>query len=344
MWTAQIKRRFDSKGCDNISKYTNDDLKNMQEWALERKIQVTQLRIMEWYERWEGKVRVGFSGGKDSTVLLDLARRCYSDIPATFADTGLEYPEIRKFVKTIDNVVWLRPDLTFPEVVKKYGWNYPGKEVALYLWYARNSKGKRQTYINYLNGLNIDGTENSFRQRYKKYAPLLDAPFVFSDKCCKIMKEDILDKYDKEHGTKPIIGIMASESVRRKDAWLKTGCNSFEGKTPTSKPMSFWTDQDVLRYIKTFEIPYASVYGDIVEDQCGKLKTTGETRTGCMFCPVGCHLDKQPNKFQRMKQTHPRQWEYCIKGGEINEDGFWEPNKDGLGLGHLLDYIGVPYE
>lgn len=76
----------------------------MQSWSLEHKIQVTQTRIIEWYERNDGKVYISFSGGKDSTVLLDLARRIYPDIPAVFVDTGLEYPEIKEFVKTIPNV------------------------------------------------------------------------------------------------------------------------------------------------------------------------------------------------------------------------------------------------
>ena len=49
----------------------------MQGWSLERKIRVTQTRIMEWYMRYDGQVFISFSGGKDSTVLLDLARRVY---------------------------------------------------------------------------------------------------------------------------------------------------------------------------------------------------------------------------------------------------------------------------
>lgn len=51
----------------------------MQGWSLERKIRVTQTRIMEWYMRYDGQVFISFSGGKDSTVLLDLARRVYQD-------------------------------------------------------------------------------------------------------------------------------------------------------------------------------------------------------------------------------------------------------------------------
>ena len=71
-------------------KYTNEDLKQMQSFDLDRKIQITQTRIIEFYERLEGKVYISFSGGKDSTVLLDLVRRIYPDVPAVYIDTGLE--------------------------------------------------------------------------------------------------------------------------------------------------------------------------------------------------------------------------------------------------------------
>lgn len=73
-----------------------------------------------------------------------------------------------------------------------------------------------------------------------------------------------------------------------------------------------------------------------------KLKTTGCDRTGCIFCMFGCHLEKEPNRFQRLKETHPRQYEYCIGGGEMVE-GKWQPSKEGLGLGKVLDYINVKY-
>ena len=128
------------------------------------------------------------------------------------------------------------------------------------------------------------------------------------------------------------MGTMASESLLRRRHWLQDGCNSFK-EGGQSKPMSFWKDQDVLQYLKTTGIPYCEVYGDIIEDK-GKLKTTGADRTGCMFCMFGVHLEKEPNRFQRMKLTHPKQYDYCMKPVEAG----------GLGLAAVLDYIGVKYE
>ena len=61
----------------------------MQGWPLARKIQETQAKIREWYEHYGGRVFVSFSGGKDSTILLDLVRGLYPDVPAAYADTGL---------------------------------------------------------------------------------------------------------------------------------------------------------------------------------------------------------------------------------------------------------------
>ena len=109
-----------------MNAYTRQDLSVMQAWPLKRKIRVTQAKIIEWYHHYGGKVAVSFSGGKDSTVLLDLARRAFPDIPAVFVDTGLEYPEIREFVKTVPNVTWLRPEMPFSKVIPQRGRGYAG--------------------------------------------------------------------------------------------------------------------------------------------------------------------------------------------------------------------------
>lgn len=74
---------------------TSEELQKLRDLPLERKVLVTQTRIIEWYKRFDGQVYISFSGGKDSTVLLHIDREIYPDIPAVFVDTGIEYPEIR---------------------------------------------------------------------------------------------------------------------------------------------------------------------------------------------------------------------------------------------------------
>ena len=129
-------------------------LKELQALPLERKIGITSARIIEWYTHWDGQVYVTFSGGKDSTVLLDIARKLFPDIEAVFVNTGLEYPEIQKFVKTFDNVTMLRPKLRFDEVIKKHGYPMISKEVAKNItesrtWIARRNAERERERENY---------------------------------------------------------------------------------------------------------------------------------------------------------------------------------------------------
>lgn len=338
----------------------------MQAWGLDAKIVRTQHLIKEWCEYWNGKVYLSFSGGKDSTVLADLmARFCKAfgyKLILVFINTRLEFPEIVTFVDEF--VIFLKakyeihielikksPDMSFPIVVKTYGYPVASKEISKIIYGARHSKNKKQSYLNKLDGLNPDFTFSEFKQRYKKWKYLLDAPFEISNRCCYYLKEKPCMDYEKETGNKPILATMAEDSRQRKDGWIKTGCNAFESEREISKPMSFWTEQDVLLYIKRFNIPYCSVYGDIVlvdvkkrnKIITQKLVTTGETRTGCMFCMYGCHLDKF-NRFQRMGITHPKRYDYCIFGGEFNSVGNWEPNNQGLGLNFVLDFVNVKFE
>ena len=359
------------------------DLAQMQSLPLEAKIIMTQQRIRQWYEHWDGMVYVSFSGGKDSTVLKHIVDGMYSDVPSVFVNTGLEYPEIQQFARSQKNVVILRPEMRFDEVLKKHGYPIIGKKQANVIGHAQKNK-EQGKYTLRLRNLGITPKEaqkmgfdlpsKEMLARYEKslsgsihnipnYRYLLDADFRISEKCCDEMKKKPLLRYQKETGRKPIIATMACESALRRSSWLKNGCNAFETKKPSSQPLSFWTEQDILHYLKKYNVPYCSVYGEIQVKQSADtepgqmnaidllgcyepedtLETTGCNRTGCIFCMFGCHLDKGENRFQRLKRTHPRQYEYCINGGEMVDDK-WQPNKDGLGLGHVLDYIGVKYD
>jgi len=294
-----------------MEKITLQTLRQRQAMPLELKERFTETRIRQWHEFFQGKVYVSFSGGKDSTVLLHQVRKIYPDVPAIFSDTGLEYPEIREFVKTIQGVVWVKPKMTFRQVIEKYGYPIISKTQSQYLYECRNTNSEK------LRNLRLNGSYKGNFKISEKWKFLIDAPFKISNTCCDILKKFPMKQYEKETNRKPIIGIMAGESFRRETNYMKYGCNAFDKNNPNSMPLSFWTEKDVWEYIKKYSIPYSKIYD------------MGYTRTGCMFCMFGVHLEKGENRFQRMKKTHPKQWDYCI-------------NK--LGLKKCLDFIKVKYE
>jgi len=292
-------------------------LKQRQSLPLEAKIARSTRVIREWHDRWEGQVYVAFSGGWDSTVLLHLVRSLYPHVPAVFADTGLEYPEIREFVKVTENVIWVKPKMNFKQVLSRYGYPVVSKLTAKALRRLQNpSESVAASNVLALTGIKRDGAYSPWFKLAKKWHRLIDAPFKISEMCCDIMKKKPMHAYEKETGRKPYIGMMASDSRGRYATYKKNGCNSF-GAKPSSNPLGPWLKQDILDYTKSRNVPYCKIYD------------MGESTTGCIFCMFGVHMEKEPNRFQRMKVSHPKLYRYCMEN---------------LGLREVLEYIGVPHE
>lgn len=288
---------------------TMQRLKTLQALPLEAKVELTKQRLREFINKNEKQVYLSFSGGKDSTVLKHILDSNFKGIVSVFCNTGLEYPEILKFVKSFDNVEIIKPKLVFNKVIEKYGYPVVSKEQAQYIEQYRNAKSEKTK--NYrLNGDSKGRFKISDEHKY-----LIDAPFKISSKCCDVMKKAPFKEYEKNTNKKPIIATLAEESRLRMQIWLQNGCNAFNAKRIVSRPLSFWTNQDILEYIYTNKLPIAKCYGDVIYDEYSKkYKTTLCERTGCMFCLFG--LKQDPQRFERLKQTHPKQYKYmCEKMG-----------------------------
>ncbi len=302
--------------------------------SLNEKVEQTKLAIKEWVEYWGiNGVYVSFSGGKDSTVLLHIARQLYPDIKAVFVDTGVEFPEIIEFVKQFGNVDWLKYRKSFRDVVIEYGYPIVSKEVSNHIWCVRYYSNESDRVAYYKEGIR-NGKKTSYGLP-KKWWYLIDSDIKISDRCCYWLKKSSIKAYEKRNKVVPILAMRAEESNKRRIDFVKGGrkCNNFDFKRPMSNPLAIWTEQDILRYLKENNITIAGCYGDIIEDNNGNLRTTGEQRTGCMFCAYGLHLQEQPNKYQRMKVKYPEMWEYAMKPIE----------EGGLGMKHVLEVYGVPY-
>lgn len=363
----------------NTPPSSKEAAKELLSLPLEDKLIYTCSNIGSWDIFTDGAWYISFSGGKDSSVLLYVAAAMMNKMPAqphplrvVFCDTGLEYPEIRAFVPQYIN--WIserfprvsieyereRPSKGFYDVLRNYGYPIISKTVAKTVSGARGKDGPYKEYAkSLLRGEGVTKTGKKSKFNCAKYGLLEAAPFLISNRCCMVTKEAPSLRYEKKHKVYPMVATMASESMQRYSEWISTGCNAYERKRKISKPLSFWSTQDVLNYIRNEGIPICPVYGEVLpfdgenfyEDSLTSmpLKCTGCQRTGCIFCAFGAHLEEGETRFQRLKKTHPKHWNYAINGGEWDPfDGMWKPSKTpghvGLGMGRVLDFIGVPYQ
>ena len=334
-----LKLENKTLGDKMANKMTKNELRILQALPLELKIEKSKIRITEFVQYFgEENVYISFSGGKDSTALLHLIRSLYPNIKAVYCDTGLEYPEIKTFIKTFDNIEIIRPEASFRDVLRLKGYPIISKEQAHQIQYARYSKllGDDETYERYVTGKRIDsktGETYQYRPLSQLALKLLDSDFLISDECCQIMKKKPFKKYEHENNIYGFTGLLAEESALRERQYLQHTCNTYDGARPHSTPLAFWTEQDILKYLKDNNVPIASVYGDIIMEK-GIYKTTKCSRTGCCYCLFGIQQEKEPNRIQQLALTHPKIYEYCMK-----------PMKDGgLGLQELMEFCDLPYK
>ncbi len=165
---------------------TREELNYRMGWSLSQKVDHTLGAIEQFYAHTQGKVYISFSGGKDSTVLLHLVRKLYDQhVKAVFCNTGNEYPNIVKFVRSMSDITIIRPELSVGEVIKKVGFPVISKEQSKYIWEVRHSRSQQliETRLHGRPGKAFQGKIS------KKWQYLIRAPFEISDRCCFFLKK-----------------------------------------------------------------------------------------------------------------------------------------------------------
>lgn len=281
-------------------------------WTLQQKEFHFYNVIDTFYHKMNGNVYKSFSGGKDSTVMKFLIDKWtdilgYDRIPDVFNDTTNEHKEILDFVKSFgDQVIWLKPKMTFAQTLKKYGYPLISKEQAMAISRYQNTKRLDQKVYR-LTGVKPDGTKGVVGVISKKWRFMINAPFSITNRCCDILKKEPVKRFEKQTGLKPIIGVMTEESRSRKLKYLSDGgCITFKEGKESCQPLSLFTEEDIWSLIEKYNIEICSIYFD--QEINGEI-VTGEKRTGCAYCGFGSHAeDPDNNRFHRLAKREPNRY------------------------------------
>lgn len=310
------------------------------------KIQYAIDKAKEFFDELDGKVYCSVGGLDSITLLIFLRKYVNANIPGATISL-LEDRSIRKVHKQFDNMVFLKPLKRKVQVIREFGYPIISKMKARKIEHLQKPDNPKQTYIHALMTGDM-GAQGKFKHSNKiklpdKWLKLFGglynnhrtdlvcktSPFKVSDRCCYWMKEKPADDFAKTNGLKPYMGLMASEGGQREMGLMKNGCNYY-GKTVTrSCPFAIFQRQDLLQLALDLNVPVPEIYGEIVRDQDGILRTTKAQRTGCTMCGFGIHIEKRPHRFDRLRETNYKEWR------------FWMYD---MGWGKVLDYIGVEWE
>lgn len=291
-------------------------------------------------------------GGLDSITLLLFLRSIGIHVPGVSV-SSLEDKSIQKIHKLL-GVTSISPYMNKSQVIQNLGFPVLSKEIASKIELLQNPSNKNAT-VRHAIITGETGAYGGYRKGTrmklaKKWLELFAggeneregvnykcAPFKVSAKCCYYMKEKPCEDWGKKHNSVPYLGLMASEGGRREKSLMINGCNYFGKTTIRSSPFAIFSRQDLLQLALDLKVPVPEIYGEIVQDEDGKLRTTKAQRTGCSMCGFGIQLEKRPHRFDLLYRENQKEWEFWMYRCCVDEDG------NCYGWGRVLDYIGIDW-
>lgn len=332
---------------------------NKQHLALpyDLKVRMAETRIRDWQNVcWEyGKDYAVSVGGLDSIVLLTFCRKVLGDDVQGISVSSLEDKSIQTVHKEM-GVIPIKPLKSKVQILQEYGFpvvsklaaakierlQTPGDDSPIIRAYMTGDMGAWGGFGHNDRFKLPDTWVELFGGLYADMRPDLNcrcAPFKVSDKCCFWLKELPAQQYQQEHNIWPFLGLMQSEGGRRQYSLRMHGCNYVGETTARSCPFNYFTRQDLLQLALDLNVHVPEIYGEIVRDSDGALRTTKAQRTGCSMCGFGIHLDQRPHHFDMLREQSPQEWEFwmyrCVTDPKTGEKYGW---------GRVLDYIGVGWE
>ena len=257
----------------------------------------------------EDKFYISFSGGKDSTVLHYIIDEALPEnkIPRVYFNTGVEYTDILKFVRSIkkkdERIQIVNSNVHIPTMLKEKGYPFKSKDHSHKVNVYQNS-GMTKTIKKYLSGDNDDGTPSQFKcPKTLRYQFSEDFDLKISDRCCFELKKKVAIKWETENNRKiAILGLRMAEGGVRE---THKGCAVFDSdnKLKKFKPLNPVSNEFVDWYIKTRNIKLCRLY----------YEPFNFDRTGCKGCPFSIKLQEQLEVMARLLPSERKQCEILWK-------------------------------
>lgn len=345
-------------------KYKIEQFQQLQNMPYEMKVQHAAFVAKDFYRNVTGVEMYANChvsvGGLDSITLLLFLRSIGIDIPA-ISVSSIEDPSIQRIHKQL-GVIQLKTSrdkngkpMTKHRILQEYGFPVISKEKAAKIEHLQhpteNNATIRHAIITGETGEYGGWQKNSRMKLPMKWLYLFGGyenenegvnykapPFKVSSQCCYWLKEKPCDDWAKEHNSYPYLGLMASEGGRREKALKMHGCNYYGKDTVRSAPFAIFNRQDILQLALDLNVPVPEIYGTIECRGDGTLYTTKAQRTGCDICGFGIHMESRPHRFDRLRESNPKAWNYWMYHVCKDADG------NEYGWGRVLDYIGVAWE
>lgn len=265
---------------------------------------------------------ISFSGGKDSVVLSYLIDLALPDnnIPRVYANTGIEYVDMVKFVKLKafedERFIILNQNKNIKKTLNMYGYPFKSKEHSLRV--EQFNKGSVANYIDkYITGID-KGKETIFHcPKILLYQFEERGKYNYSNKCCYKLKKELMHKWQIENNKKiTITGMKNSEGGNRS----RLGCITRNGKF--FHPLIVVTDEFENEFINRNKIQLCKLY----------YKPFNFERTGCKGCPFNKNLQKD---LDTLYELLPNEYKQCLH--------LWKPVYDEyIRIGYRLKYY--PHE
>ena len=281
-------------------------------------------RITDLCYKTTGDVYASFSGGKDSTIILELLKQCglEGQVKAIFCDTGIELKATKDFVQWVSehwykNVEIIKPEFSFAETIKKHGKPALSKLKSKCIrTYQKDPSCKTSAYL-----FNRTGTKFALADKNMHFIHP-DFGIKISEHCCREMKKKPFAKYAKEHGISGYFtGMRMSEGGAREFSYHRkkeTGnvCTTIKANGLVEKsPIIDWSDEMCDWFIREFNVPLSKAYTEY-----------GYSRTGCFLCPYNRNLKQD---LETLKVFEPPAYKasiywlkdvYIAQGIQLDDD------------------------